>query len=688
MTMGKTRLVSVFLLTLITVFYSNTTAQFDHPDDYRWNLQSIEPGANSFISDIAVIGTDLYIVGIFTTIGGRPAERMARLDTETNTWYDFGDDITSRTPFNHVPRVLYAYGSKLFVSGQLAEVAGIETGNLAMYNTETSTWHRVYGDGPTDGTINRMVADGDTLYLAGSDVRKVILTDGSVEIIGTLSTSGNIGDIAISDGYLYITGEFSSVNDVNTLRLARYNLETGIWSSVHDGLSGSGMVLLDDDEYLFFGGNFPSPAGTTGLQRLMRYRKSDGEWLGMDFPNQYSVTSLGRIGNQLYVGGTFLRVGGSVSARYIARYDLESNTWHNMGYANNSVDRMVVAGSTLYVNGHFTMIDSKLYGNYGSVASWDHDLMQWNESLFHGSGLNESVYAIAANGEKLYVGGKFTHLGPDTLAYLATFDVQTETWAEVPGQFSEGASIRALINSGDYLYVAGTFNTIDNLPSRNVARLHVPTQTWEALGSGNTKGVNNSVHAMVVDDGYLYVGGQFTQAGGLSASRIARLNLDTNTWEALGNGVDGTVRALALHNNHIYVGGDFNRASGTFSRRITRYDTQTGEWYHFQQDLNQSVQDILVHDNQVYITGAFTFAGGGGGSVPRLARFDPANETWHTVGNANLSSTGYKLLVHDDKLYVAGAFGRLESHPDLGNVNRLAAYDFNTGEWSSFLVAA
>jgi hypothetical protein len=319
----------------------------------------------------------------------------------------------------------------------------------------------------------------------------------------------------------------------------------------------------------------------------------------------------------------------------------------------------------------------------GGISAWDHDRMQWEGSLTGGNGLNETVYVIESIGEDLYVGGKFTFAGSDTLAYIAMFDGESETWAQVPGEFSTGSSVWAILKDGDYLYVGGTFNAIDNMLVHNVARLHLPTKNWEALGSGNTKGVNNSVYSLYKVDDQLYVGGTFSQAGGQSASRIARLNTETNVWEALGSGVDGRVSALAQHGQYLYVGGHFNRANGTFSRRIARLDMQTDEWYHFEQDLNGHVEDILVYNNQVYLTGAFTFASGGGGSVPRIGRFDPESMSWHNVGNASLSAGGHKLLVYDQKLYVAGGFARFDSHPEMADASRIAVYDMELGEWST-----
>ena len=55
---------------------------------------------------------------------------------------------------------------------------------------------------------------------------------------------------------------------------------------------------------------------------------------------------------------------------------------------------------------------------------------------------------------------------------------------------------------------------------------------WSALGSG----VDNSVHALAMSGSDLYVGGDFSAAGGSSANRVAKWN--GSAWSALGAGLN------------------------------------------------------------------------------------------------------------------------------------------------------
>jgi hypothetical protein len=79
---------------------------------------------------------------------------------------------------------------------------------------------------------------------------------------------------------------------------------------------------------------------------------------------------------------------------------------------------------------------------------------------------------------------------------------------------------------------------------------HTASGTWSSLGTGSSNGVNGVVNALAVVGNEVFVGGEFTSAGGVSANYVARFNTLTNTWSTLGtgssNGVNNYVNALAV----------------------------------------------------------------------------------------------------------------------------------------------
>lgn len=86
------------------------------------------------------------------------------------------------------------------------------------------------------------------------------------------------------------------------------------------------------------------------------------------------------------------------------------------------------------------------------------------------------------------------------------------------------------------------------------------------------------MRALVVAGSDLYVGGQFTQAGGATANRVARWS--GSVWSSLGSGGKGegvnggnlpTVYDLAISGSDFYVGGVFAAAGGQASSSISKW---------------------------------------------------------------------------------------------------------------------
>jgi hypothetical protein len=93
---------------------------------------------------------------------------------------------------------------------------------------------------------------------------------------------------------------------------------------------------------------------------------------------------------------------------------------------------------------------------------------------------------------------------------------------------------------------------------------------WLPNGEG-IAGVNGTVNAAVMWDSdgagplppRLAVGGGFGVAGPVAANNIAAFDQATSSWSALGTGMNGQVNALAvLPNGDLIAGGDFTTAGG------------------------------------------------------------------------------------------------------------------------------
>ncbi|HTB05621.1 MAG TPA: T9SS type A sorting domain-containing protein, partial [Bacteroidia bacterium] len=103
----------------------------------------------------------------------------------------------------------------------------------------------------------------------------------------------------------------------------------------------------------------------------------------------------------------------------------------------------------------------------------------------------------------------------------------------------------------------------------------------------------------------LYVGGNFTKAGGKSANNIAEWN--GSVWSSLSSGTNGTVSALASFNSSLYVGGQFTTAGGSPAKHIASWNGTT--WATVGTGFNNTVLALAVYNTTLYAGGTFDSAG-------------------------------------------------------------------------------
>jgi len=260
----------------------------------------------------------------------------------------------------------------------------------------------------------------------------------------------------------------------------------------------------------------------------------------------------------------------------------------------------------------------------------------------------------------------------------------------MPGLSNDAVRALAVFDdgSGPRLHAGGGFESAGGVNVNGIARWD--GSTWSALSMPSGIGIDgdtpSQVRALAVfDDGSgpsLYVGGNFSTAGGLTVNNIARW--DGLNWSALtgpspfpvGTGVAGEVHALAVFDDGagpaLFAGGTFISAGGITVNRIAKWDgvawsgvsgpSGTG----VSGGTSTTVRSLSVFNDgtgeALYVGGSFSTAGGI--HVNRIARWD--GTVWQAlIGPSGTGMTGgtavYAMTTFDDgngpALFVGGDFG-------------------------------
>jgi hypothetical protein len=163
-----------------------------------------------------------------------------------------------------------------------------------------------------------------------------------------------------------------------------------------------------------------------------------------------------------------------------------------------------------------------------------------------------------------------------------------------------------------------------------------------------------------------YVGGSFTNAGGVTANRIALW--DGRQWTALGSGVSAPVFAIAFQGTNVFVGGGFSSAGGVPNTSyIARWDGQN--WHALGAGMNGTVRALAVSGTNLYAGGSF------GNPGPRIARWD--GSAWSSLAGGVDAGAVYALAFAGTNLFIGGDFGTVNSGTGYNYVAR-----WNGATWS------
>jgi hypothetical protein len=184
----------------------------------------------------------------------------------------------------------------------------------------------------------------------------------------------------------------------------------------------------------------------------------------------------------------------------------------------------------------------------------------------------------------------------------------------------------------------------------------------------SNSGCDNIVRALAINDYHVFVGGDFVKCRGVSANRVAKLDLLTGAVDTMdfnpsaSNGVNGVVRAVLVSNNDVYIGGDFTTYRGVTVNRIVKTNllgavdsTFKGSGTVGITSANTGVYALAINGSSLYVGGSFTLYRGA--TVARLLKLNTSDGSSDaTFATTGANSTILSLAVANSSLYVGGAF--------------------------------
>ncbi|HZC54361.1 MAG TPA: hypothetical protein VE441_17960 [Mycobacterium sp.] len=352
--------------------------------------------------------------------------------------------------------------------------------------------------------------------------------------------------------------------------------------------SGSSVTAMNTDNpgVLYVGGNFTSAGGNAKAKRIARWNGTSWSALGNGLPDGgVFAIAYDKQTDRVFAGGTFHDAGGNANADFLAVWD--GATWAPFCTRmaggpgptfGGSVAALQIIGNTLYVGGAFQNgagLDAADYLLACDLTTGDSSSTVLNDGDFTGA-----VYALTADSNGvLYAGGGFINLDQIPAAdHVAAYD---GAWHAMGGDNDVNTFVRSLTAHGPDVYVGTDAVNVAGIPQADhVVRWN--GASWSAVGTNTatTDGwfpTTAFIYALADYGSIVVAAGSFQNANGTAAADSIAY-FDGTRWrpvgsDGAGNGpFSGNGTALGIALGHVYLGGNFTSAGGdTLSRSIAAY---------------------------------------------------------------------------------------------------------------------
>jgi trimeric autotransporter adhesin len=575
---------------------------------------SWKPKVNGPVGMMTHLNGVVYLGGSFSSVNGVQRNFFAGIDSNGNVngWIpavtnDFGVTLMA------------AFAGKVYMGGSAANgVIGVLT---AVDEVGREVGWRLL----TREEVPKKLAFLGTNVYVGTN-KSVIAVDVSGNTIwSTPYYPGYLGltGLAISNGNLYIGGDFYQFGGAERYHLASLDIATGQLTNWHPYANSAVRALTTIGNTIYVGGDFTfigeDSSFATGVPRYRLAAIDANAKVTAWDPNKIdvartsmaladrmfgdsSVFTLTASGTSIYASGKFSSIGGDARVG-VSAIDPTGALAPWNPRIDSSVSAITVANENVYIAGGFTRVGNVSRNGLAAIDGKG-VATTWNPV---GNGVG-----LANVGDKVLVAGFFPSL---SRSGLAEFDGNGLLTSWNPGVVG-GGDVKTMLAIGNTLYLGGGFTSIASVPRNHLAAVSL---TDGSLVSWNPD-ADSDVYALTAAGNVVYAGGAFSNIGSFARNRLAAIDLNGSitNWNP---GADSSVLALTAAGGSIFAGGFFTSVNGMARNHLAMIDVN-GVVTSTILDVSPRLVNALVNNgNKVYVGGDFRVLG----NVPRggFAELDP-----------------------------------------------------------------
>ena len=406
------------------------------------------------------------------------------------------------------------------------------------------------------------------------DIGSGAFVDGFADVDGVVTTVA-----ADNAGGWYLGGEFASVAGQPRANAAHVDASGALtaWDPAPNGRVESIVVSPGG---VAIGGSFTNAGGATSSNLALVDTVSGHAVPGWDPVVSGPVLEvvLSADGARLYVGGDFLKVDGVSRKRLaaVAAPTGELDATFVPGAPNLAVRTLTEQNGTLYLGGDFTTVGGVSRRRVAAVEATTGALLATDPGV---NGRVEDI-ALSADGSVLFVVGAFGTVAGQTRSLVAGLSAATlePTSLAVAGIYGTVDAV-AVLDAGRVV-IGGTFHVVPKKGNpQKLATVSTSTGAVTALVTPSATPASltrparaaTGVQSLSISEGRLAVGGDFSDYGVISRPYLVAMDANTGALDReFAPAPDQPVLAVegSTDGTSVYVGGEFMQLGGSTATRL------------------------------------------------------------------------------------------------------------------------
>jgi hypothetical protein len=260
---------------------------------------------------------------------------------------------------------------------------------------------------------------------------------------------------------------------------------------------------------------------------------------------------------------------------------------------------------------------------------------------------------------KLYLSSVFV-----LLHSLFSFGQDNSPLSTFP-ELSTNGIVYAMTRYNDILYIGGDFSSVGGVARSKIAAIDLITNSVVTTFAPEA---TNTVRALAVssDGAKLYVGGDFTSitvgATNYSRNYFAELNTSNGILNSLAPNPNGAVKVIVRDGSTLYIGGDFTTFAGQPRNRVAAIG-EDGILFNWNPGVTGSTVNTIALDGSsyAYIGGNFTAVGGAARNHAALLSTAGTATATATLQpwDPNFDNAVNSIALNGNTAYIGGVFGYL-----------------------------